>query len=179
MVCDRCKASVISILRAYKIPYKSVNLGVVILERPLDAIELEKLDVEFLKVGFRLLYDEDEQLANRIKSIIIEGIYSEEGFTGRNLSEVLSSNLAYDYAGLSVLFKKIEGLSIEKFSSNLKIERTKELLEYGELNINEIAAAIGYNSVSYFCAKFKKETGLTPSSYRKRHFRDRKGIDAI
>lgn len=179
MVCDRCKMSVSSILTDLNIPFRSVRLGEVVLERLLSLQEKTQLQDEFTKVGFRLIDDKNEQLVNRIKSLIIEEVYRTEAPSKKKLSETLAGALFYDYSYLSALFKKIEEISIEKFSSNLKIERTKELLEYDELNISEIAAKVGYNSVSYFCTKFKKETGMTPLAYQKRHFRNRKGLNTL
>lgn len=179
MVCDRCKMSVSSILTDLDIPFRSVSLGEVVLERPIVDQEKALLQEEFSKVGFWLIDDRNEGLVNRIKTIIIEEVYQPRATPGRKLSEILAATLLYDYTYLSSLFKRMEKISIEKFCSNLKIERTKELLEYGELNINEIAAEIGYNSVSYFCTKFKKETGLTPLAYQKKHYRDRKGLSTL
>ena len=179
MVCDRCKMSVSAILKDLNIPFRSVSLGEVVLERLIDSQERAQVQKEFKKVGFGLIDDRNEKLVNRIKSLIIEEIYQSQALSKKKLSEVLSTSLLYDYTYLSSLFKRMEKISIEKFCSNLKIERTKELLEYGELNINEIAAEIGYNSVSYFCTKFKKETGLTPLAYQKKHLRNRKGLNTL
>lgn len=179
MVCDRCKMSVSSILTDLNIPFTSVSLGEVVLERLIDSQEKAQLQEEFSKVGFRLIDDKNEKLVNKIKSLIIEEVYQSRAMSNRKLSDILAATLLYDYTYLSSLFKRTEKISIEKFCSNLKMERTKELLEYGELNINEIAAEIGYNSVSYFCTKFKKETGLTPLAYQKKHLRNRKGLNTL
>lgn len=41
-----------------------------------------------------------------------------------------------------------------------------ELLSSRTLNIREIAEECGYRNVSFFCAEFKKYTGMTPLAYR-------------
>ena len=178
MVCDRCISSVDDMLSALNIPFRSVKLGEVVLERPLDDREKGLLQEELLEVGFSLIDDKAQQLANKIRSLVIEEVYDPEKFT-KKLPEVLVDALGYDYSYISSLFRKEEGITIENFRSKLKIERTKELLEYGEMNVNEIAAAMGYKSVSYFCAKFKKEVGSTPLAYQKDHKRTRCGINNL
>ena len=43
----------------------------------------------------------------------------------------------------------------------------KKLLSDSSYSLKEVADAIGYDNVSYFCSLFKKATGLTPFEYRK------------
>jgi AraC family transcriptional regulator len=62
-----------------------------------------------------------------------------------------------------------------------KIEKVKELLFYDELNLSEIADRLGYSSVAYFSAQFKKVTGFTPSELKKSRDIDqnRKPLDSV
>lgn len=179
MVCDRCLLSVSAILSGLKIPYHSLKLGEVTIENPLEKEKKYMLQDELKKVGFSLIEDKSEQMTNKIKSLIIEEVYGQDNLNSKKLPDVLVGALMHDYSYISALFKKVEGLSIEKFRGKLRIERTKELLEYGELNINEIAAVMGYKSVSYFCSKFKRETGFTPLSYKKNYQKTRVGINNL
>ncbi|MCM4158509.1 helix-turn-helix domain-containing protein [Antarcticibacterium flavum] len=55
--------------------------------------------------------------------------------------------------------------TLQEFQNQIKIERTKELLDYNELNISEIAREIGYSSATYLATQFKKMTGISPSDY--------------
>ena len=48
-----------------------------------------------------------------------------------------------------------------------KIERVKELLLDGELNVSEIAYRTGYSSVAHLSRQFKEITGMTPSDFRR------------
>jgi AraC-like DNA-binding protein len=47
-----------------------------------------------------------------------------------------------------------------------KIERIKELLLYGEMNLSEISYKMHYNSIAHLSNQFKKITGLSPTEYR-------------
>ena len=58
-------------------------------------------------------------------------------------------------------------------------EKIKELLEYGELNLNEIAYQLGYSSSAHLSAQFKSITALTPSQYKTKEFKNRKSIDRL
>ncbi len=55
------------------------------------------------------------------------------------LSEYLSSQLQHDYTHLSNLFTTIEGVTIEGYFINQKIEKPRELLIYDELTLTQIS----------------------------------------
>ena len=175
VVCQRCKGSVREILTALKIPYRRVSLGEAELERALSDLEFPLLQEELLKVGFELIFEKNERLVNQIKSIVIARIYKEEDFGGQKLSELLTNRLHYDYSHLTRIFTKLEGKNIQKFCSEIKIERIKELLEYNELTISEIAHEMGYSSATYLSTQFRKATGLSPSDYKNQ--KERRKID--
>lgn len=73
-----------------------------------------------------------------------------------NFSEPLSQELHKDYSYLSNLFSDVEGITIEKYVINPKIEKAKELLVYDELNLSDIAFGLGYSSVSHLSSQFKR-----------------------
>ena len=72
-----------------------------------------------------------------------------------------------DYHYLSNLFSELEGITIEKFMINQKIEKEKELLVYDEFSSSEIGDKLGYSSVAHLSSQFKKVAGLTPSHFKR------------
>lgn len=68
------------------------------------------------------------------------------------------------------LFKKIYSTSPSKYITNLKINRSKELLKYKTYTIAHIAVSVGFQNIYYFSKVFKQETGVTPSEYRTKFF---------
>lgn len=50
--------------------------------------------------------------------------------------------------------------------NGLRIDNAKYLLRYTNISILDISFKCGFNSQSYFCSTFKKQTGYTPSEYR-------------
>lgn len=178
MVCGRCIQSVSDILSRLQIPSDSVSLGEVALMSPLTFLEREEVSKELLIAGFEIIEDKNARLVNRIKSVIIIGIYEDKDFRKNNLSVILSEELNLDYSHLSSLFSRMEGKSIQQFQQEIKTERVKELLEYDELSISEIAIDLGYSSAAYLSTQFKKSAGITPSQYKLDQLMKRTSLDS-
>jgi AraC family L-rhamnose operon transcriptional activator RhaR len=74
------------------------------------------------------------------------------------------------------LFHQSTGLSIMQYLTKLRIETAAQLLLDPDRSIKEIAWATGYPDAHYFATLFRRYTGLTPSSYRRKrgtHFLNR------
>lgn len=69
---------------------------------------------------------------------------------------------------LSRLVKKHTGRSVGAWIDIVRIQRAKRLLSETRQPIIDIASAVGIEDQSYFSRLFKKETGLTPSVFRKK-----------
>lgn len=68
---------------------------------------------------------------------------------------------------LSRLVKQSTGRTVMAWVDIVRIQRAKKLLAMTSLSIIDIAASIGMDDQSYFSRLFKKETGVTPSAFRK------------
>jgi transcriptional regulator GlxA family with amidase domain len=64
-------------------------------------------------------------------------------------------------------FKTATGTTLIEYLQNLRIEAAKQLLESGEMPVDEISVAVSYEDPSFFRRIFKRSTGLTPSQYRR------------
>ncbi|APG61477.1 AraC family transcriptional regulator [Christiangramia salexigens] len=178
MVCHRCIMTVENILQKLDVAYSDIQLGEVRLKEAVDSKTIEDLRTEFEKVGFELIEDRDRRFINKIKSVLIEEVYSDDPATTK-LSAILTGKLNYDYSHISHIFKENEGQSIQKFYNALRIERIKELLEYDETDISLIADKMGYSTAAYLSTSFKKATGYTPSEYKNRRMKTRGSIDSV
>jgi len=180
MVCNRCVMTVEQLLNKIGLPYSAIGLGEVHLVRAPSATELTALKEGLQQVGFELLDDSRKQLIEKIKTLVIryihQGVDADRQY---NFSHILSSELHKDYSYLSHLFSEVEGLTIEKYIINQKIEKAKELLAYDQMSLGEIAFELGYSSVAHLSAQFKKVTGLTPSYFKKIGALHRKSLDQV
>jgi AraC family transcriptional regulator len=105
-------------------------------------------------------------LVTQIKAAIVGLAHHSKEPLKVNLSAFLAQQLDTDYAFLSSVFSAEENNTIEHYFIQQKIEKAKELLSYGELNLSEIAFRLNYSSVAHLSAQFKKETGSTPSQFK-------------
>lgn len=179
MVCNRCIMIVKQRLTALAIDYSSVELGEVKLNNPINDEQFTALKNDLHNLGFELLDDRKASLVTQIKSCIIRYIHDDDAEMNKKLSVLLSEKLGVDYNYLSALFSSVEGITVEKYVILQRIERVKELLEYNELNLNEIADKLFYSSVQHLSQQFKKVTGLTPSQYKQSKDAGRKPLDEV
>ena len=118
-------------------------------------------------------------MIEKIKNVIVEMIHYSDELPKTNFSDFLGEKLNYDYTYLANLFSEVQGTTIEQFIIAHKIERVKELIIYGEMNITEIANKMNYSSVAHLSAQFKKVTGLTPSHFKQLKDKRRSPIEEI
>jgi AraC-like DNA-binding protein len=93
------------------------------------------------------------------------------------LSSFILEKLPYDYSYLSDLFSSVEGITIEHYFINQRIEKVKELLVYDQLTLTEISYKTGFSSVHHLSTQFKKVTGLSPSYFKKVGLEKNKSIN--
>ncbi len=106
---------------------------------------------------------EDKEVLNKInkaKLIIREKIGT------LILPEELAESLNISYSWFRRMFRQYTGLAPAQYISQLKIQKAKELLSISNKTIKEIALELGYESIEYFSASFKKQTRMTPSQFR-------------
>jgi AraC family transcriptional regulator len=102
------------------------------------------------------------------------------GYKVRQITDWMREHVADEFnldrlaaqAGLSKfyfnrLFKSAAGVSPSHYHINLRMDEAKRLLRETKRSVVEIALDIGYSNPSHFAQLFRKETGLSPSDYRK------------
>ncbi|SFD78300.1 Helix-turn-helix domain-containing protein [Chitinophaga sp. CF118] len=180
MVCNRCILVVQQELEKLDMGFTNIDLGEVTLKEIPEKEKLQVLGERLHGLGFELLDDKKHALVEKLKTTIIRLIHGKENAVlNTKLSVVLQEALDTDYHYLSTVFSSLEGLTIEKYVILQRIERVKELLQYDEMNLSEIADSLGYSSVQHLSQQFKKITGLTPTGYRQLKENNRKPLDMV
>ena len=95
--------------------------------------------------------------------------YINDNFQNELNLSILSTKFLVSEKYLSSLFKELTGYTLTSYITNIRIEKSKLLLEKSNLNVQNIAYLCGFNDYFYFAKLFKKTTGLTPSEYRQIH----------
>ncbi len=93
------------------------------------------------------------------------------------LTEHLSDDLTLSRMAMSIhvspgyfstLLKQETGMRFSEFVADLRIRKSKSLLIDQSLPVNEVAQQCGFSDITYFSRFFKKQTGLSPSQWRRR-----------
>lgn len=180
MVCHRCRMVVKSELEKLGLHPISISLGeVAIEEKSLTGKKADELSAALKGVGFELIDDKKSKLIEQIKTFIIDSVHYSQEPPKKKFSELLSQHLHHDYSFISNLFSEVEGITIEQYVINQKVEKVKELILYNELNLSQVAFQMGYSSTAHLSAQFKKITGLTPTKFRQMGVRGRKSLDDV
>ena len=157
-----------------------IKLGEVSLSWDSNKVSEQEIVSALEHNGFPVLKDKEQQLIEKIKTSVIELIHLSDNKSSiiRN-SDYLVDKTGYSYQHLSSIFSQNENMTLERFIILHKIEKVKELLEYDELTLSEIAWQMGYSSVQYLSAQFKKITGITVSEFKNGNHSIRNSLDSI
>lgn len=166
-------------LKKLGLHYIVVDLGEIEIMETLSMPQREQLKKALLDSGLELMDDKKAMLIEKIKNVIIEMVHHSDEVLKINFSNHLHAKLNHDYTYLSNLFSEVQGTTIEHYIISHKIERIKELIIYGELNVTEIAWKMGYSSVAHLSSQFKKVTGLSPSHFKQMKDKKRNPIEEI
>ncbi len=156
------------------------------LEAGADAYLEKPYDENELSVRVRMLLEQRNRLRRRFSSGI--GAVQEDDLNiadkaflelfaealdkafakGKVDCEELASDLCIGRVQLNRKMKAITGLKTTEYILNVRISKAKTLLETTDLTIGEVALKCGIEDVGYFSTLFRKNTGMTPSSWRKK-----------
>lgn len=131
---------------------------------------------EILALHNEMLLDFTVKMANLPKTSVysiqvvraIEYIYGHknERLTVESAAEALGINRSY----LSALFARETGKSMGSFIRSEKIKAAANMLRFSDYSYAEVSEYFGFASQSHFIQCFKKEMGVTPREYRRRHW---------
>jgi len=96
--------------------------------------------------------------------------------TSRQITDWMAEDFNLDQlaaqAGLSKfhfhrLFKSAVGEAPSHYHMNLRMHEAKRLLRETKQTVLEVGLEVGYTNPSHFAQIFRRETGLSPSDYRR------------
>ena len=93
--------------------------------------------------------------------------YINKNISDNNLNvENLADELLLSRSKLYRKIKALTGLTANEFIRNVRLEKSKEILENSEFSISEICYKVGFSSPSYFTKCFKLQYGVLPKEIR-------------
>lgn len=102
------------------------------------------------------------------KRILLTDSYMSEHMN-RTVSNDELANLVHMAPNAFIrFFKRMTGITPQKYFTGRKIERASFLLEYHDMSIEKIADMLGFSDRYHFSKVFKKIIGTGPAAYRKR-----------
>jgi two-component system response regulator YesN len=116
---------------------------------------------------------EINSLSLKVKKYITENFHKDISMD----DAAKETNLSYHY--FSKFFKDSMGKSFVEYLTELRLDKSRELLRETNDSIKEICYKIGYSDPNYYCKIFKKGTGMTPTEFRENeHSGEVKSIEA-
>ncbi len=181
MVCNRCIKVVADELLRLGFDVRSVTLGEAVVSGHVSEPQMGQVAVVLGNNGFELIKDRRAKTVERIKHAILKFVRNdhEKQPIAASPLQFIASEVGQDHHTLSKLFSSIEGMTVEHYLILQKIERVKELIKYGELNLSAISYLLGYSSLQHLSNQFKQITGMTPSEFKKLIGNTRKPLDTV
>ncbi len=179
MVCNCCIRLLRKELEIDGIVLHDIKLGTVELSYDPKKIPLKMIERMLEDFGFEIIVDKEKILVEQIKQAMIDLIHNSTYNAMVRNSDYLVERFDMSYPYISSLFSKHENTTLEKFTIFHKIEKVKELIQYGELTLSEIAYMMGYSSVQYLSTQFRSVTGVSVTDYKANPRLERKPLDQL
>lgn len=125
---------------------------------------LKKLDeiLDEIKKAFAENMTGTDRVMNKITKHILEHYMEPLDL------DSLAKEFNYNYNYLSSYFNSKNKEGFSGYLNKIRIEKSCEILKKEDIPISDVSTMVGYSDHSYFCRVFKKNTGYTPSVYRRR-----------
>jgi len=132
-------------------------------------MDINKNFIEIL-LKIRTLLNDKEKVIQGRKSINLAKQFIQQNFHLDLNLDMIANYVSMNYAYFSVLFKRLEGISLIDYIINIRINKAMEYLRDPQYKVYEVADMIGFNDEKYFSKVFKKKTGISPKEYRDNSF---------
>jgi AraC-like DNA-binding protein len=84
-----------------------------------------------------------------------------------NIIEILASEVCLSSSQLNRKIKAITGMTTTNYILKVRLNKAKKHLIKSQKPIGDIAMECGFNDFAYFSRSFKKEFGMTPTSFQR------------
>lgn len=97
-----------------------------------------------------------------------------KGLIDRHFDENRELLRGFEYLGVTrhrmvEIFKEQYGMTMAEYTVSLKLQAAKEQLLNSDDTVLNVAAGVGFESISSFYKHFVRETGMPPAAFRKKY----------
>ncbi|MBQ2764171.1 MAG: AraC family transcriptional regulator [Firmicutes bacterium] len=92
--------------------------------------------------------------------------YIEDHYNERFSLQDIADYVHFSAPYFSKVFKKEMDITFTKYITNVRIEKSKQLLKNTKYPLADIPAMVGFEEQSYFTRVFRTTTGISPGKYR-------------
>lgn len=111
--------------------------------------------------------EEDERL-EKFRDLMMSAIaFINEHYHEELRLERLCRKFSISKTYFCALFKRFTGKTYNDYLIDLRVHKAATLLMGSDMSITDICFAVGFNDVPYFSRVFKRQTGVTPSHFKK------------
>ena len=107
------------------------------------------------------IVDTDQEMMEKLMKFL-EANISEQDLKIEDMADAVNLGRTVFYGKI----KSIVGMAPFDFLRHIRMQRAEDLISRSQMNISEVAYAVGFTDPKYFTKCFKKETGMTPTEYR-------------
>ncbi|MFK7981903.1 MAG: helix-turn-helix transcriptional regulator [Saprospiraceae bacterium] len=94
----------------------------------------------------------------------------EEHYKQHHVLEYYAPKLGITKRQLSLICQEKTGKTAKQLINERILTEAKRLLKYTTLSLKEISDRLGFNTLAYFCRRFKIGIGKTPSEYKRKSY---------
>lgn len=94
--------------------------------------------------------------------------YIRENYRKPVIVEELAQQAGISTNYFRTIFKERTGITIYDYTTQIRLEKAKELLKDERQKVKDIGVMVGYESSAHFGSVFRKKFGMTPNEYRRK-----------
>lgn len=128
-----------------------------------EAFAMNALETLFLECD---MHNPRVSISRYDKRVAAAMEYLDRHLAARTLLDEVAAAVGLSPSRLAHLFKAEAGVTPQVYLEGRRMQRATELLQRTGFSIQQIAAAVGFESPFYFSRRFKAATGRSPSTFR-------------
>lgn len=119
--------------------------------------------IELLVIIRRLNLNVDSERTQKMLEIIE---YVNIHYSERICAEKLAVITGFSTSHIRRLFKSLTGKTLNLYVQTIRIQEACRLLKNKEMNVEQVAMAVGYSDMKHFYSVFKRITSKPPKAFR-------------